>query len=71
MVADAADVKAMQELVHKLAGDRSRTEDNMTVRLKTPSGKWQRFRMEIYKRVNEYRLTDKLLIVLRREEGDG
>lgn len=69
MVADVPTVQAMQELVHDIAGDAQRMEGGMVVWLKTPEKGKRRFDMKVYKRVNEYRLTDKLVITLRCEDG--
>ncbi len=41
----------------------------MVVWLKTPEKGKLRFDMKVYKRVNGYRLTDKLVITLRCEDG--
>ena len=62
MVADAIDVRDMQELVHQIANDRSREDGSMLVRLNTPSGLRQWFRMRVFKRADEFQLTDKMII---------
>ncbi|MDO4561857.1 MAG: PAS domain-containing protein [bacterium] len=62
MVADALDVKAMQECVHGVANDRERDDGSMTVKLKTPSGDRQWFRMRVFKLKDEFRLTSKMLL---------
>lgn len=62
MVADTMDVRAMQEFVHRLANDRERDGGSMTVRLKTASGEKQWFRMNVFKRKDEFQLTSKMLL---------
>ena len=65
MVADAKTVRAMQQLVHDIANDRERMEGSTTAKLKTPSGKKHTFLMNVYKQVNEFGLTDKLILTLQ------
>ena len=65
MVADVQTVQRMQQLVHVLAGDRARQEGELQVRLKTPAGTWKQFSMSVYKQVNEFGLTDKLILTFQ------
>ncbi|MDO5562110.1 MAG: EAL domain-containing protein [Synergistaceae bacterium] len=62
MIASVLDVKKMQTLVHDIANDRKRADGKMDVLLKTPSGERHWFHLEIYKKADEYMLTDKLLM---------
>lgn len=62
MVAEAMDVKKMQDLVHDVANDRNQASASMKVVLKTPSKEKHTFRMSVYKRANEFDLTDKIII---------
>ena len=70
-VASARDVQSMQSLVHNLAGDRTRTSGSRVVRLKTPSGAMHRFRMNVIKLANEFRLTDKMILTFNDIDADA
>ena len=70
MVADTRTVRNMQALVHALAEDRDRGEGSLTVLLKTPGKVMKPFTMTVYKIANEYGLTEKMLITLKRREAD-
>ena len=65
MVADVAAVKAMQELVHSVAEDKKRMDGCMYVTLKAANKAQRRFRMDVYKRTNEFQIADKLIITFR------
>ncbi len=62
MIADAMDVKAMQSLVHDVANDRNRASGSLVTKLKTPSGEKHWFRMNVFKRADAFRLTDKMIL---------
>lgn len=62
MVADSADVKAMQQLVQSVAENRQRLDGSMIVKLRTPSREKHWFRLNVYKRTDEFQLTDKLML---------
>ncbi|MDO5562939.1 MAG: EAL domain-containing protein [Synergistaceae bacterium] len=62
MVAAALDVKKMQDMVHNLANDRGRENDGMIVQLKTQTGEKHWFRFNVFKKEDEHRLTQKLLL---------
>ncbi|MDD3920915.1 MAG: diguanylate cyclase, partial [Eubacteriales bacterium] len=64
MVADTLTVKKMQELVHRIADDRTLTNGSIIVQLKTPKGKSHEFRMNVHKLPNDFQLTTKLIITL-------
>ena len=61
-VAASMDVKAMQEFVHDLANDRDHSVGSMIVLLKAASGDKHWFRLSVFKKEDEYRLTKKLLL---------
>ena len=65
MVATVADVQKMQTLVHEIAIDRKRYDGRMLVKLKTPKHETHWFQMIVYKRTNDFHLTDKLIITFR------
>ena len=62
-VADVREVQAMQGLVHDIANDRARSSGSMTGTLRTPSKARHLFRMNVVKLANEYKLTDKIILV--------
>ncbi len=62
MVADAMDVKAMQEMVRSLAMDRNAQNAKKDVRLKAPDGSRRWFAVNIFKRTNELNLTNKIIL---------
>ena len=62
MVAETPVVQDMQQLTHRIAEDRSLTWGSRIVSLKTPKGDVHKFRMNVRKLANEYRLTNKLII---------
>ena len=62
MVADAQDVKAMQELILSLANARHRTAGAIDVRLKTPQKVMHWFTMNAFKRVNDRDLPSKIIL---------
>ncbi|MDD3921001.1 MAG: diguanylate cyclase, partial [Eubacteriales bacterium] len=62
LVADSLDVKAMQEMMQALANNRDESKASMLVMLKTPFKVKHWFRMNVYKQVGEFGLTEKLFI---------
>lgn len=64
MVTDTMTVQRMQGLVHNIAQDRMRIEGSITVKLKTPQKVEHHFRMNVRKLMDEYQLTNKLIITL-------
>ena len=62
LVADAQEVRELQELMHDIASDRGRSEGGMTMKLKTPSGEWHSFSVKVLKLADELLLTDKLIL---------
>ena len=61
-VAASMDVKAMQEFVHELANDRERSGGTMLIQLKAASGDIHWFRLNVFKKEDEYKLTEKLIL---------
>ncbi|NLW69578.1 MAG: PAS domain-containing protein, partial [Eubacteriaceae bacterium] len=64
MVADTATVQRMQGIMQSLAEDREKSSAEAKIRLKTPGGQFHDFFMTVRKVVNEFSLTDKLIITL-------
>lgn len=62
MVAESRDVQAMQSLVHDIANDRTSKSGTVTVKLKTPAGERHHFCMRVVKLVNDFQLTDRLIM---------
>ncbi|MDD2648000.1 MAG: diguanylate cyclase [Eubacteriales bacterium] len=62
MVADAMDVKRLQESVHDLATDRKAQSAKKDVRLKTPDGSRHWFAVTMFKRINELKLTSRIIM---------
>ena len=62
MVANALDVKAIQESLLHLANDRNMEKLTRTLLLKTPLKEKHWFRMNVYKQTDEFDLTDKLIL---------
>ena len=65
MVADTATVHKMQSTMQRMAEDRYCQEKVLVVQLKTPSRVKHWFRISIYKKQNEFRLTEKLILTFR------
>ena len=65
MVAGAADVRALQDFLHKLADDHGRTSDRMEIPLATPSKAKHRFQLVVEKVLNAKGLTQKLIMTFK------
>ena len=65
MVADVLDVKKMQELVYRLSLDRTRFRDSIELKMKSPTEESRLFRMTAAKVVNDYQLTEKLILTFQ------
>ena len=62
MVADSADVKALQDGLLMLANDREQTKYSKLVSLRTPTNHKHWFRMNVYKQVDAFGLAEKMII---------
>ncbi len=61
-VADSSDVKTLQDMLHDLANNRQSAKTSRLIMLRTPAKGKHWFRVNIYKKTDDFGLTEKLII---------
>lgn len=61
-------VQKMQQLVHDIANDRERDSGKIIIKLRAKSGQKQNFEMHVFKQVNTYGLTERMILAFRKAE---